>query len=87
MGGVGHIEVPQQPVMVVHEVVGDVDAPRDVPPGASRFTRLLICEICYEKGCPDPDTGLIRAASARRTGTVEWWALDAVWSWSAGLKC
>ncbi|MFH9201773.1 hypothetical protein ACH4KO_37685 [Streptomyces anulatus] len=43
--------------------------------GTTRFTRLLICDACYERGRPDPDTGLTRAASARRTGTVEWWGL------------
>lgn len=49
--------------------------PARSPPGATRFTRLLICDACYERGRPDPDTGLTRAASARRTGTVEWWGL------------
>ncbi|MEV7660131.1 hypothetical protein AB0O39_39045 [Streptomyces anulatus] len=43
--------------------------------GTTRFTRLLICETCYERGSPDPDTGLTRAVSARRTKTAEWWAL------------
>ncbi|NEC02053.1 hypothetical protein [Streptomyces anulatus] len=43
--------------------------------GAARFTRLLICETCYKRGSPDPDTGLTRAVSARRTKTAEWWGL------------
>ncbi|MFJ2080878.1 hypothetical protein ACIOGW_37580 [Streptomyces anulatus] len=43
--------------------------------GTTRFTRLLICETCYERGRPDPDTGLTRAVSARRTKTAEWWGL------------
>ncbi|MFJ2437865.1 hypothetical protein ACIOWM_32075 [Streptomyces anulatus] len=43
--------------------------------GAARFTRLLICGTCYERGRPDPDTGLTRAVSARRTETAEWWGL------------
>ncbi|MEU2578686.1 hypothetical protein ACIP3B_35950 [Streptomyces anulatus] len=43
--------------------------------GTTRFTRLLICDACYERGRPDPHTGRTRAASARRTGTVEWWGL------------
>ena len=40
-----------------------------------RFARFLICEGCYERGRPDPDTGRTRAASARRTESVEWWEL------------
>ncbi|MGC5530412.1 hypothetical protein [Streptomyces sp. SR-10] len=43
--------------------------------GTIRFTRLLICETCYERGCPDPDAGRTRAVSARRTKTAEWWGL------------
>ncbi|MGX1952670.1 hypothetical protein ACWIGY_20525 [Streptomyces anulatus] len=43
--------------------------------GTTRFTRLLICETCYERGSPDPHTGLTRAVSARRTKTAEWWGL------------
>ncbi|WP_097967606.1 hypothetical protein [Streptomyces sp. or20] len=43
--------------------------------GAARFTRLLICDPCYERGSPDPHMGRTRAASARRTKTAEWWGL------------
>ena len=39
------------------------------------FTRFLICESCYEQGRPDPDTGLTRAASVRRSESAEWWGL------------
>ncbi|KOT71122.1 hypothetical protein ADK47_32620 [Streptomyces rimosus subsp. rimosus] len=40
-----------------------------------RFDRFLICQTCYELGRPDPATGRTRAASARRTESVEWWGL------------
>ncbi|MEU3703617.1 hypothetical protein AB0E82_15145 [Streptomyces anulatus] len=43
--------------------------------GTTRFTRLLICDACYERGRADPHTGRTRAASARRTKTAEWWGL------------
>ncbi|MFJ9891611.1 hypothetical protein ACIQRW_38000 [Streptomyces sp. NPDC091287] len=43
--------------------------------GTTRFTRLLICDACYERGRPDADTGRTRAGSARRTETTEWWGL------------
>ncbi|MFB7482682.1 hypothetical protein ACFUEM_30750 [Streptomyces anulatus] len=43
--------------------------------GTTRFTRLLICETCYERGSPDPHTGRTRPASTRRTKTAEWWGL------------
>lgn len=35
-------------------------------------TRFLICQSCYERGCPDPETGLTRALSSRQTQSVEW---------------
>lgn len=38
-------------------------------------THLLVCEACYERGAPDPETGLTRPASTRRTTTAEWWDL------------
>ncbi|MFD8823867.1 hypothetical protein ACFV1C_16085 [Streptomyces sp. NPDC059605] len=41
----------------------------------SRALRFLICEACYERGCPDPETGLTREVSARRTKRAEWWSL------------
>ncbi len=37
--------------------------------------RFLICESCYERGCPDPETGLTRAVSTRQTQSIEWWDL------------
>ncbi|BAG16963.1 hypothetical protein SGR_134 [Streptomyces griseus subsp. griseus NBRC 13350] len=35
-------------------------------------TRFLICGSCYDRGCPDPETGLTRAVSTRQTQSIEW---------------
>lgn len=34
--------------------------------GTTRFTRLLICGTCYERGIPDPDPGRLRTAHEDR---------------------
>ncbi|MFJ1744584.1 hypothetical protein ACIOG4_38855 [Streptomyces microflavus] len=40
-----------------------------------RPARFLVCKPCYERGAPDPETGLTRAASTRQTAAAQWWDL------------
>lgn len=38
-------------------------------------SHLLICGRCYNKGCPDPVTGLSRPSATRQTKTARWMEL------------
>lgn len=40
--------------------------------GRGALMRLLICESCYDRGCPDSDTGLTSAVPMRRMQNMEW---------------
>ncbi|MGW4362523.1 helix-turn-helix domain-containing protein [Streptomyces californicus] len=40
--------------------------------GRGALMRLLICESCYDRGCPDSDTGLTSAVPMRQMQNMEW---------------